>query len=246
MAILSWDEIGNRLFTTGIDRGVLYPRTSAGVVWNGLVSIDEAPSGADSTDIYIDGQKFLASKSVESFGFTISAFTFPDEFQEGVPFNFCYRVRSGNDTDGTDHGYKLHIVYNAVAAPSQTAYSTISDSLTPSDFSWDVTTVPVAIPGQRASAHLIVDSLGAYSAALSDLETILYGTPFDDPRLPSMSEMLDFFNAHSILVIIDNGDGTWSASGPDDIVYMTDSETFEIDYFTAVYISAEEYTVHSF
>lgn len=246
MAILSWDEIGNRLFTAGIDKGVLYPQNSPGVVWNGLVSIDETPSGADATAVYIDGQKFLSSRPIDSFGCTINAFTFPDEFEEGVPFNFCYRVKSGNDIDGIDHGYKLHLVYNAVAAPTEKTYTTINGGISPSSFSWDISTIPVGIPDNKASAHLIIDSKGAYFDALSDFENILYGQDYIDPRMPLIPEVLDFFNSHSILVIIDNGDGTWTASSTDDIVYMTDSETFEIDYFTAVFIDADTYSVHSF
>lgn len=247
MAILSWDDIGNRLFTTGIDRGSLYPQNSPGVVWNGLVSIDETPSGAaDSTAIYIDGQKFLSTKSVESFSCTINAFTFPDEFKEGVPFNFAYRVRSGNDVDGVDYGYKLHLVFNAVAAPSQNTYSAINDTITPNTFNWDISTVPVAIDRFRASAHLIIDSLKCNDTSLADFETILYGTPFVDPAMPDLQSVLDFFEQYATVIITDNGDGTWTASGPDSDVYLTDSTHFEIDYFTAVFIDANDYTVYSY
>ena len=211
--LLSWDQTGDRLFETGVDRGVLYPLSAlgtypAGVAWNGLVSVSESPSGAEANPFYADNLKYLNLMSAEEFGCTIEAYTFPTEFAEcdgsaaivlGVlasqqarkQFGLCYRTKLGNDIDGQDHGYKLHLIYGALASPSEKAYSSVNDSPEPITFSWEVTTTPVAIAGFKPTASIVIDSTTADAAKLAALELILYGaTPAVAARLPLPNEII--------------------------------------------------------
>jgi hypothetical protein len=217
MAPLTWDQVGERFFETGVDRGVLYlpdPVSGdydTGVAWNGLTTVTESPGGADSNPQYADNIKYLNLISAEEFGGTIEAFTYPDEFMEcdgtavptpGVavgqqgrrPFGLCYRTRLGNDLEGTDHGYRLHLVYGAQAAPSEKAYGTINDSPEAIAFSWDISTTPVPVAGTnlKPTALIVIDSTDVAPAALAALELALYGGPDagDDPRLPHPDEVI--------------------------------------------------------
>lgn len=212
MTKLAWDQVGERLYETGVDLGVLYlPDTdgdySEGVAWNGLTTVTESPSGAESNKQYADNTVYVNLISAEEFGGTIEAFTYPEEFGEcdgtatpspGVsvgqqgrkPFGLAYRTRLGNDQSGADHGYKLHLVYGAQASPSEKAYATINDSPEAIAFSWEFTTTPVAVEGLKPTALLTIDSTKVDSGDLSALEDILYGTVGDDPRLPTPDEVL--------------------------------------------------------
>lgn len=216
-----WDQIGERLFETGVDRGVLFIPDNTGVyadgyAWNGLVSVTESPTGAESNPQYADNIMYLNLVSVERFGATIEAFTYPDEFgqcdgtatlQDGVTigqqprhtFGLCYRTKLGNDTENAEFGYKLHLVYGALAAPSERAYETINDSPAAITFSWDVTTTPVDVPGFKPSASMVIDSSKVDADALATLEDILYGTEGQDPRLPLPTEVLAQFSGTVIV-----------------------------------------------
>jgi hypothetical protein len=209
---LTWDNVGERRYETGVDHGVLYlpDNTGAyveGYAWNGLTTVTESPSGAESNPQYADNIKYLNLISIEEFGGTIEAFTYPDEFaqcdgtaspevgiylgQQGRRvFGLAYRTRLGNDLDGTDHGYRLHLVYGALAAPSEKAYATINDSPEAIAFSWDITTTPVQVAGYKPTALLTVDSTKVDATKLAALEAILYGTATDDPRLPLPDEVI--------------------------------------------------------
>jgi hypothetical protein len=215
MARLKWDQVGERVYETGVDHGVLYsPNANGeyneGVVWNGLVSVSESPSGAEATPQYADNIKYLNLVSAEEFGATIEAFTYPDEFaqfdgtaevQSGVligqqtrgTFGLAYRTLVGNDVAGTDLGYKLHLVYGALAAPTEKAYGTVNESPEAITFSWEVSTTPVEVPGYKPSATVVIDSTKTDPEALAALEEILYGTDTDEPRLPLPAELLDLF-----------------------------------------------------
>lgn len=215
MGVLTWDTVGNRKYETGVDRGVLYIPDELGaydngVAWNGLVSVSEAPTGAEANPQYADNVKYLNLFSAEEFGATIEAFTYPDEFAPfdglGVPtpgvnvgqqarrsFGLAYRTRIGNDVDGDDHGYKIHLVYGCSASPSEKSYTTINDSPEAITFSWEVTTIPVAVTGMKPTAILTIDSTKVDSAKLADLETILYGAVGVDPRLPLPDEVIALF-----------------------------------------------------
>lgn len=213
MAAITWDATGERLFETGVDHGVLYPISSSGtynngVAWNGLSAITESPSGAEATAVWADNIKYVNLLSAEEFGATVEAYTYPDEFAicdgtaelvDGVivgqqarkVFGLCYRTKIGNDVDGNDHGYKLHIIYGAQASPSEKAYSTINDSPEAISFSWELTTTPVNVTGMNATSYLVIDSTKCDSEKLTALEKILYGSAEPDtaPRLPLPDEI---------------------------------------------------------
>ena len=211
MSKIVWDAIGEHTFETGVRNGVLYLKDaegaySNGVAWNGLTSVSESPEGAEPTDLYADDIKYLTLMSAENFKATIEAYTYPVEFEEcdgsatianGVvigqqsrkPFGLCYRTAIGNDTDGNEHGYKLHIVYGCQASPSEKQYSTINDSPEAITFSWEVSTTPVNVTGKKPTATLIIDSTKADKAKLTALEAILYGAESTEPRLPLPDEI---------------------------------------------------------
>lgn len=221
MAKLVWDKTGERLYETGVKQGVVYPQSSEGTypkgaAWNGLTAVTESPSGAESTALYADDIKYLNLVSNEEFGGTIEAYTYPDEFApcngsvEAAPgvnlgqqprkqFGLCYRTGLGNDTEGYDHGYKLHLVYGALAAPSESAYATVNDSPEAITFSWEFSTTPVSVKDYKPVAHLEIDSTKVDKEKLTALEEILYGkdpTTEDagdgtDARLPLPDEVIE-------------------------------------------------------
>ena len=256
MTRILWDAIGSHHFSAGVDRGVLYLQNGSGVPWNGLVSVNEAPSGADVVDNYYDGQKFFARRRPEEFEATIEAFTYPVEFDEydgrgqyvtdqgRKPFGFSYRTLLGNDIDGTSLGYLIHIVYNAITKPTARGHKTISDSSELSLFSWGITTSDIEIDGHRGS-HLIINSTIAYPGVLSVIENTLYGSADTSARLPEPQEILDLFEDGAILKITDHGDGTWTAEGPDSAIQMLSATEFEITWPSAVYLSSDTYRISS-
>ena len=218
MAKLVWDKSSERLYETGVKNGVLYVQGTGGtypkgVVWNGLTAVTESPSGAEPTPLYADDIKYLNLLSTEEFGATIEAYTYPDEFAEcdgskslatGVyigqqarkAFGMCYKTTLGNDTEGNDHGYKLHIIYGALAAPSEKAYETINDSPEAITFSWEISTTPVNVKGSKPTATIVIDSTKANPEKLAALEVILFGADAPngegtgtDPRLPLPDEI---------------------------------------------------------
>ena len=211
MSKIVWDKTGERLYETGVENGVLYPmqdngKYTLGVAWNGLISVTESPSGAEASPIYADNIKYLNLISTEEFGATIEAYTYPDEFAlcdgsaqlgEGVSigqqkrktFGLLYKTSIGNDVDGADHGYKLHLIYGALAAPSEKAYSTINDSPEAITFSWELTTTPVQVSGFKPTASLTIDSTKVDKSKLTLIENILYGTESTTARLPLPDEI---------------------------------------------------------
>ena len=219
MAKIEWDKTGERLYETGVKNGVLYVQEGGtygkGVAWNGVTAVTESPSGAEATPLYADDIKYLNLLSTEEFGATIEAYTYPDEFAacdgsaalaDGVmigqqarkTFGLCYRTTIGNDTEGNDHGYKLHIIYGALAAPSEKAYATINDSPEAITFSWEVTTTPVNVTGAKPTASITIDSTKADPTKLAALEDILYGKngePGNEPRLPLPDEIKTLMTA---------------------------------------------------
>lgn len=215
MTKLLWDQVGERVYETGVDHGVLYLTNpqglyDSGFVWNGLTAVTESPSGAEASAQYADNIKYLNLVSAEEYGATIEAFTYPDAFmlcdgtatpspgisvgqQSRRTFGLSYRTKVGNDIAGTDFGYKLHLVYGGLAAPSERAYATVNDSPEAITFSWEVSTTPVEVPGFKPSAQLTIDSTKVSSAGLAALEEILYGTAALEPRLPLPAEVLELF-----------------------------------------------------
>lgn len=205
MSKLVWDETGAKLYETGVKNTVLYVKGAdgkytKGVAWNGVTAITESPSGAEATPLYADDIKYLNLMSNEEFGATIEAYTYPDEFAEcdgsaaiaeGVfigqqsrkIFGLCYRTTVGNDTESNDHGYKLHIIYECLAAPSEKAYATINDSPEAITFSWELTTTPVAVTGKKPTATITIDSTKVDADKLASLEAKLYGSEDTEPEL---------------------------------------------------------------
>lgn len=213
MAVLTWDAAGERFYETGISKGVLYPIGALGTyltgfAWNGLTNVSESPSGAEPTALYADNIKYLTLMSAEELALTIEAYTYPDEFElcdgsatpvVGVKFGqqtrkvfgLSYRTEIGNDIDGQDHGYKLHLIYGCLAAPSEKAYQTINDSPEAISFSWEVSTTPPAIAAPyKPTSYIVIDSRTADPTKLAALEVILYGAVATEPRLPLPDEII--------------------------------------------------------
>ena len=212
MAKLVWDQSGQKFFETGISNGVLYVSDGQGgylngVAWNGLISVAENPSGAESNPVYADNIKYLNIISAEEFGATIEAYTYPDEFMEcdgsaqvvaGVnigqqarkSFGISYRTRVGNDVAGDNLGYKIHVIYNCQAAPSGKTYSTVNESPEAITFSWEVTTTPVPVEGYRPTATVVFDSTKIDAGKMAAVENALYGGASSEPGLPSIEELL--------------------------------------------------------
>lgn len=221
MTRLLWDQVGERRYETGVDQGVLYLPTAGiydvGYAWNGLTTVTESPSGAEVSAQYADNIKYLSLQSAEDFGATVEAFTYPDQFaqcdgsaapQVGVAvsqqtrrsFGLSYRTKLGNDVLAADYGYKLHLVYGALAAPSEKAFATINDSPEALAFSWEITTNPVSVSGLKPTALLTVDSSKVTAANLLALENALYGTAGTTPRLPLPDEVIAMFAGAQTLV----------------------------------------------
>ena len=212
---LIWDKIGERIFETGISKGVLYPQDATGaypkgVAWNGLTAVTESPSGAEATPLYADNIKYLNLMSNEDFGATVEAYTYPAEFgacngeaelaagvsigqQKRSPFGMAYQTKVGNDVD-SELGYKIHLIYNALAAPSEKAYNTVNDSPEAITFSWELTTTPVEVTGFKPTALLTIDSTKVDADKLAALEAVLYGSESEEARLPLPDEVLEIIN----------------------------------------------------
>lgn len=218
MSKLIWDKTGERFYETGVKMGVLYVQEGGlypkGVAWNGLTAITESPSGAEATALYADDIKYLNLMSAEEFGATIEAYTYPDEFMacdgsaaiaEGIyigqqtrkTFGMCYRTTLGNDTDNNDYGYKLHLFYGALAAPSEKGYASINDSPEAITFSWEVTTTPVEVKDYKPTASITIDSTKVDKEKLAALEAILYGSDEEEARLPLPDEIISIMNGAS-------------------------------------------------
>lgn len=209
---LVWDKTGERYYETGTDRGVLYVtdgegKYGTGVAWNGLTAVTESPSGAEASPLYADNIKYLNLISKEDFGATIEAYTYPDEFaacdgsaeiatgvtigqQKRSTFGFAYRTRLGNDIDGDDYGYKIHLVYGALATPSEKSYATVNDSPEAITFSWEISTTPVEVTGFKPTAHLEINSTKVPAEKLAELEDLLYGTADKEASLPLPDEII--------------------------------------------------------
>ena len=215
MSKIVWDQTGQRLYETGVKQGVLYVQENGvypkGVAWNGLTAVTESPSGAEPTPLYADDIKYLNLMSNEEFGATIEAYSYPDEFaacdgsaelttgvvigqQARKTFGMSYKTTLGNDVEGNDYGYKLHLIYGGLAAPSEKGYSTINDSPEAITFSWEISTTPVSVEGHKPTASITIDSTKVDATKLAALETILYGSEDAEPRLPLPDEILTIMN----------------------------------------------------
>lgn len=212
MPRLEWDARGRHFYELGVDRGVLYVGSDAGVAWVGLTSVSENPTGGDPRPYYVDGLKYLNLSTAEEFAATINAFSAPPEFgpcdgtvsiQNGLfvtqqprkQFSFSYRSMVGNETQGSEHGYKIHLVYNALAAPSNKDNRTVGNDVNIATMSWSITTLPPAITGFKPTAHLVIDSRNTDPELLQDVEDILYGSSSLTSRIPTPDELIALFSA---------------------------------------------------
>lgn len=262
MSRIAWNAIGSRFFEAGVDRGVLYIGTSAGVPWVGLISVDENPTGGEPKPYYLDGVKYLLLSSTEEFEATIKAYTYPVEFaecdgtarvrtglffgQQGRKnFGFSYRTKVGNDLNGVDNAYKIHLVYNALAAPSTKSVSTFGDSPEASDFSWNLTTKSRKVSGYQSTAHVVVDSRYTHPVTLGSIEDILYGTDSGIPRLPTPEELVTIFDIPVVFEVTDNEDGSFVVAGPGDSVLEIGLGKFVVDYTTVVDNGDDTFTISS-
>lgn len=219
MVALAWHETGDKQYELGVDKGVFYPLNAAtstynkAYAWNGLISVTESPSGAEVTKNYADNDVYMSLMSAEEFAATVEAYNYPDEFalvdgtaepvpglyvgqQPRKPFGLSYRTKVGNDSKGMDAGYKIHLIYNAMAAPSEKAYSTVNDSPEATTFSWELSTTPInAGDVLKSTAQLTINSLKVPAAKLKALEDILYGTTTLEARLPLPTEVIGLLSA---------------------------------------------------
>ena len=217
MAVLTWDQTGEKLYETGVQKGVLYPMDGAvygkGVAWNGLTAVNETPSGAESTKLYADDIKYLDIRSAEEFGATIEAYSSPEEFdacdgtaelaagvnigqQNRKGFGFCYRSTIGNDTEYNNYGYKLHIIYGLTASPSERSYSTVNDSPEAATLSWEVSSTPVNVAGFKPTSIVTINSKKIVPAALKEIEDALYGTVEVEPKILLPDEIKAICDKH--------------------------------------------------
>jgi hypothetical protein len=248
MAALDWMS-ADRSYQVGVDHGVLYLSDMTGIVWNGLISVEEKQE-ADKRQLYFDGGVSGVIQIGENFSIVVSAFTYPDEFeiytgyddivtkQLRRSFGMSYRV--GDATTG-----QIHLVYNAIAIPSDTSWNSLTEASEMTLFKWDIATRPVEYPNIRPTAHVVIDIASAPIGVIDDLTDILYGTSTTVPRLPDLVEIVENFDNYAIFKVVDNGDGTWTATGPGSYISFTDATTFSITSPTAVMIDATSYTLSS-
>lgn len=217
MAVLTWDQTGEKLYETGVQKGVLYPMDGAvygkGVAWNGLTAVNETPSGAESTKLYADDIKYLDIRSAEEFGATIEAYSSPEEFdacdgtaelaggvnigqQNRKGFGFCYRSTIGNDTEYNNYGYKIHIIYGLTASPSERSYSTVNDSPEAATLSWEVSSTPVNVAGFKPTSIVTINSKKINAEALKEIEDALYGTVEAEPKILLPDEIKAICDKH--------------------------------------------------
>lgn len=256
MPVLEWDMVGDRRFHVGVDRGVLYLDSQA-VPWNGLTGVDET-FNRESKPFYQDGIKYLNHQVLGEFAGSIKAYTYPDLFESVIgnktsgqglyihdqpakSFGLSYRTRIGNDVDGIEHGYEIHLFYNLLAIPDSQSYASIGDQVAPAEFSWALTSTPAIIPGHRPTAHVSLKSTELDLGTLQLLEEILYGTDTAVAYLPSLAELTDLLD--NPVIIVDNGDGTWTATGSDRAVEMLNTTTFRILGVDATYLDPDTYVL---
>lgn len=256
--MLTWDQIDQRIYEMGLDRGVLYLPNGSAVPWNGLTSIVES-FDKSSSPVYYDGMKINDLVTLGSFSGTMKALTYPDEFQEleglaavkrGVfyadqppkPFGLCYRTKIGT-ADEEDAGYKIHLLYNVTAMPHDKTHLTANQNSTLTEFEWAITAVPEEIPGFHPTAHIEIDSREIDSEFLAELEAILYGTDSVEASLLPMSELVALIGAWTIVSIVDNGDGTWTASTTRSGYISVAGEQFTLSNVNARYLDADTYEI---
>lgn len=252
MTRLSWNAVDKRYFEAGLDRGVLYLEDGSAIPWDGLISVNET-GGEATTAYYLDGRPYFYLPKPKEYEATLTAYTYPDAFtslmgldesdevagfyldsQGSGKFHLSYRTFIGNATEGVDHGYKIHLVYNASVSSPESSYETLSQEINPSTFSWQINAIPENIEGYRPTAHIVIDTRKMSHAQVVEVENLIYGTNDFPPSLPNPFELLEFLRFGDSIVITDNGDGTWTAEGSIANIYEVDSKIFQIDHVNSV------------
>lgn len=260
---LVWDQIGERFYQSGIDRGVLYLHDGTVLVWNGLTSVEES-SSMELKSYHLDGVKYLENVIPGDFSGKLKAYTYPAVLdsisgidtsflglgiydQPGQSFGLSYRTRVGNDLAGPDHGYKIHLLYNITAIIDNYAFDTFTDSgIQPIEFSWSLSGIPVKLQGFRPTVHVSIDSTKISSELLKQLEDMLYGTDTQEPVLPTIQDLAEYFGYLGALIIVDYGDGSWAAvDETDTFITMIDDTTFQIDNADTTTLDATTYEISS-
>ena len=265
MATLVWDQVGERFYQAGVDHVVLYLHDGTVTVWNGLVDVEESTS-SELKSFHLDGVKYLEYLVPGDFSGKLTAFTYPDEFdsvngivnvgtspgfafydQPAKSFNLSYRTKIGNDLEGTEYGYKIHILYNVIANPDSNSFKTFSDSaVEPNEFSWVLSGTPPKFADFRPTVHISIDSTETPPDVLQILEAVLYGTNTSDPSLPSIVDVAEFFGYLGALLIVDHGNGVWSAIDESDTyITMINDTTFQIDDADTVILDPDTYKISS-
>lgn len=261
MAVLAWDEVGDRIYHVGIDRGVLYLHDGTVAPWNGLTGVEEG-STSEVKSFYFEGVKYLENFIPGDFEGKLKALTYPEEFdkvngisglapgldvydQPASSFSLSYRTKIGNDVS-PDHGYKIHILYNVIANPDAVSFDTMESEAQPTEFGWSLSGTPIRLKGLRPTVHISIDSTKTPPEVMQILENQLYGTDSVGPSLPSISEVAGYFGYLGELIIIDHGDGSWTAiDGSDTYITMLNATTFQIDNVDPTYLDADTYEISS-
>lgn len=237
MTRLVWDDLAAREYSAGVDRGVVYPKTGTPVAWNGLVSVTEGVEDADHQISYFDGQAYVQRRAVEGFRADVEAVTYPQEIDQSV-FDISYRVQ-------VEDGYVIHLVYNAKLAPADIGYATLDDGGQATTFKWTLTTTPEQIGQVRAASHVIIHTADTTPAVLEAILDLIYGADGITPRIPHLPELRDIYEAGAVFQVVDHGDGTWTATGPDSMIEWLDATTFQITSPSAVWLDSETYRLSS-
>lgn len=260
MAKLEWDNVGERYYQLGVSHGVVYADDGRYAVWNGLVSVSESTS-FEGNPVYYDGRKISNQKSHSDFSGTITAYTYPEIIQEfqglsavssGVylgeqspqMFNMTYQTKVGSDVE-ENAGYRIHILYNVTATPTDISYATVGEELEPSVFSWELSTVPEEVDGFRPTSHVILDSRLTNPELFATVELMLYGGEISNPVFPAFDDLMELLLGYYIIEIIDNKDGTWTAVARGDYIDLEDTREFTITGIDATYLDPDTYEASS-
>lgn len=245
MTRVIWNEPGARFYEDGVDRGIVYPHGAPAEPWDGLISVKSSPLGGDPNAFFLDGEKFSERSAPEEFAASVECFIYPESLDDHI-FDFCYRTGVGNDVDGQQHAYILHFVYNAMISVPDLTHTSRDDDPELDPITLDISVKPPLINAYKSSAHLYADIRFLNKYQIADLEALLYGSDDTEPTMLQPNELIQWFDDYRVLVIEDHGDGTWTATGPDDVVIDNGDGTWRIDWPSAVWLDSETWNLSTF